>query len=824
MKHIYSNIILFLLVAITSISYAQKTEVSGIVLDAANGDTLPFVNVYFVGTKIGTVTDFNGNYSIKTYYASDSLAASFVGYKTQKIKIKKDKNQVVNFLMETSMETLQEVVIKPTGNPAHPILKNVIRYKEANNRAKLDAYQYEVYNKLEFDINNLTEDFKNRNVFKKFDFIFDNIDTTLAKDYLPVFISESVSDLYYRRKPKGEKEYIKASKVSGVNNKSVAQFMGDMYQQVNLYENFVLIFGKNFVSPIANTGLMSYRYYLEDSMYIDNKYCYQIRFLPRRNNEMTLDGTMWINDTTYAIKKIEGHISEGANINFVKELKFKQTYTQVNNEAWMLQDDDLFIDFELTNKAMGFYGQKHASYKNIIVNKEKEDSFYEGLGRVVVQDSAADRSVDYWKGARHDSLTKNQEGIYKMIDTLSHLPIITSYIDIIQTIVSGYKVVGKFEIGPYASLYSNNAVEGSRFRLGIRTSNAFSKKIEFSVFAAYGLLDKEWKYGGGTRFFITKKPRQMVTLVYKHDVEQIGLSTNAFGNSNVISTIGTRNPINRLVFNTDYRISFEREWLKGFSTTFLLRNTTIESLGIINFQRESPLTGNKIFIPNITTSEVTMFTRFARNEEFLEGEFNRVSLGTKHPTFTLNYTYGMKGVLNSEFEYHKIILGYKHKLKLGYFGVTHYGGHIGKIFGAAPYPLLEVHRGNESVVSNTTAYSMMNILEFVSDEYISGDIEHHLNGLFLNKIPLLRKLKWREVVGVRGIWGKISDKNLEVMELPSYTSDLKSKPYFESSVGIENIFKFLRIDLLWRLNYLDHQFNGIKVNRLGVRGKLQFHF
>lgn len=805
-------------------SFAQKTIVSGIVLDADNGDTLPFVNVYFVGTKIGTTTDFSGTFNIETYYASDSLAASFVGYKTVKFKIKKDQTQQFTFKLKSTTESLPEVIINPTGNPAHPILKNVIKYKEANNREKLDAYQYEVYNKLEFDINNLSEDFKGRKIFKKFDFIFDNIDTTREKDYLPVFITESISDLYYRRKPKAEKEYIKASRVSGVSNKSVAQFTGDMYQQVNLYQNFVSIFGKNFISPIANQGLLSYRYYLLDSTFIDNKWCYEIQFLPRRQREMTLEGTMWITDTTYAIKKIEGKISPGANINFVKNLEFKQEYIQVNNEAWMLKDDDLFIDFQLTNKQMGFYGQKHASYKNIVVNNEKEDEFYKGLEKITLLDSADTRSNDYWNNNRHDSLSDNQKGIYSMIDTLSNLPIITSYVDVIQTLISGYKVIGKFEIGPYSSLYSSNAVEGSRFRIGVRTSNDFSKKVEFSGFLAYGLKDDEFKYGFGTRFFISKKPRQMIHMVYKNDVEQIGLSSNSFNSSSALTTFGVRNPINRLVFNSDYRISYEREWLKGLTTTVLVRNNTIRPLGIIKFLKHDAVNNIDIPIRDITTSEVTLFTRFARNEEFLAGEFDRISLGTKYPTFTCNYTFGMKGVLKSQYEYHKIILGYKHKLKLGFLGVLQYSGTIGKVFGAAPYPLLEVHQGNESWIGNLNAYNMMNILEFVSDEYVSGNFEQHLNGLFFNKIPLLRRLKWREVGGIKGIWGKMSPESLAEMKLPAYTTTLQSSPYLEAFAGVENIFKVLRIDLMWRLNYLDHEFNGIKVNRLGIRSKLQFKF
>jgi len=821
LKHIS---LILLCVFLVSITYAQKTSVHGIVKDAKTGETLPFVNVSFKGTKTGTTTNLGGEYKLASYYSSDSLMVSFVGYKTAVFPVKKDVDQEINILLEEETQTLQELVVLPNEeNPAHAMLKKVIANKEINNREKLESYQYEVYNKIEIDINNITEDFKNRKVFRKFDFIFDNIDSTDEKPFLPVFISESLSDLYFRKDPKAQKEFIKATRVSGVDNESVSQFTGDMYQQVNIYDNHLPVFGKNFVSPIANYGLRFYKYYLLDSMNIDGYWCYEMQFIPKRKGELTFEGTMWINDTTYAIKVVEGTIAKDANINFVDELQVKQTFNQVENEVWMLTKDELFVDFALTDQQMGFYGRKTTSYSDFVINKPREDDFYSGVENIIVMDSAQYKGKEYWDTKRHDTLSAQEKGVYQMIDTLENLPIVKTYVDVIQTALTGYKTLGKFELGPYFSIYSYNPVEGNRFKLGGRTSNDFSKMIELSGYGAYGLKDEKFKYGVGTRFFITKSPRRLVKAIYKNDVEQIGLSSNAFNNSNIVSSFFRRNPFNKLVFNQEYRLSYEREFFEGFSITTLFRNSSFSPLGITTFN-EPQSDGTLTPIDNITTSEVSFYTRFAYKEHYLSGEFDRISLGTKHPVFTAHYTYGIPRFLGSMYEYHKVVVGINHKIPMGIFGTLRYQVNAGKIFGKAPYPLLEVHPGNATWTYNENAFNMMNINEFVSDEFVSFKAQQHFDGLFLNKFPLIRKLKWREVATIQGVWGTLNNKNTDLMALPEYTTSLRAKPYLEMAAGIENIFKILRFDVLWRMSYLDHEFNGIKVNPIGFRGKLQFDF
>ncbi|MCB0760811.1 MAG: carboxypeptidase-like regulatory domain-containing protein, partial [Flavobacteriales bacterium] len=439
----------------------QKTLVSGKVIDAETKEPIPFAHVHFKNSKIGTSSDVNGNYSIETYYATDSLIASFIGYKDNIQPVKKDKAQSLDFYLSVGAVELGTAVVKATNeeNPAHQIIRAILQNKDINNREKLEAYEYELYNKVEFDLNNLTEDFTNRKVFKPIDFVFENLDSTGQKAYLPIFMTETMSNYYYRKEPKAQKEIIEATQVSGIENNSVSQFLGDMYQNVNIYDNNIIVFGKSFVSPISNSGFGFYRYYLMDSAYVDNKWCYLIKFQPRRKQELTFDGEFWVNDTTFAIKEVEAKIAGDANINFVQDLWVKQTYDEVEPEIWMLTEDHLVIDFNIAKKTMGFFGRKTSTYRKFKFDEPRSDDFYTGLSDIIVADDANERGDEFWEERRHIELTDSEVAVYQMVDSLQTIPQFQSVADVITLFISGYKVMGWFEFGPYYTLYSFNPIE-----------------------------------------------------------------------------------------------------------------------------------------------------------------------------------------------------------------------------------------------------------------------------------------------------------------------------------------------------------------------------
>ena len=799
---------------------AQKTIVSGKVTDAKTGEALPFVNLVFQNSKVGVSTDFDGNYRIETYYATDSLQATYVGYKIKTMRVRPDREQVVNFKLESGSYELEVVEIKYQGNPAHDILDRVYLNREANNKEKYDYYNYEVYNKVEFDLNNITEEFKNRKMFKKFQFIFDYVDTTDEKQYLPMFMTESVSDYYYRRDPKSEKEYIKASQVSGTSNESITQFLGDMYQNVNIYDNYISVFGKSFVSPIANFGKTFYRYYLVDSVYIEGKYCFQIDFIPRQSQEPVFTGTMWINDTTYAIKRVEAKINEDANINFINGFEVKQEYGMVDNKYWMLQKDELIVDFQIGEKIMGLYGRKHTSYKNFEINVIKDDEIYAGIDNVTVLKEANQRDREYWEEIRHDTLTKNQLGIYEMVDSVKKVPAFRTWLEVVQLIFTGYHVRGDFEYGPYFKLYSFNAVEGHRIRLGGRTSNEFSTKIMFNGYAAYGFKDKRFKYSAGVLYKLNENPRQWLEFQYKRDLEQLGQSQNAFSEDNVLSSFLRRNPNNKLTDVESFEGSYKKEWITGFSSKFFFTQRTMRPVGELEYVRFNPdpeigFTDDKM----INTSEFSMYTRFAYKEKYVDGEFERVSLGTKYPILELQLGFGVKDFLDSDYNYQKFEIAVSDKVNIGIFGHSDYRITAGKYYGTLPYTLLEIHNGNETYFYDKRAFNQMNFFEFISDEYATLMVTHHFDGFFLNKMPLMRKLKWREVISFSSVIGKLDDKHKAELITPVNTYEL-NVPYAEIGIGIENIFKIIRIDGFKRLNYLDHP----NTSEYGIRGTLEFSF
>ena len=791
-----------------------QTIITGKVFDVKTKEPLPFVNVIIKGTTVGATSDFDGNFQINTSQKGDSIIGTYIGYKRFSAAITNGITQTINVPLELIEEgfSLNEVVINPGENPAHRIIKAVIAHKEKNNKQKLNAYEYEVYNKLEFDLNNIPKHLKDKKAFKPIKFIFDNVDSSNSaeKPSLPLFMIETLSEFYYLHTPKSKKEIIKASKITGVENQSISQVMGDMYQNVNIYDHDIIVFGKDFKSPVADNAIFNYKFYLEDSLYIDNHWCYQIRFKPRRQQELLFSGNMWVADTSFGIKRLEMSIPKGANINFINAANIVQEFTLIDS-TWMLSKDRLVIDFVpdmglglKKENPTGVYGRKTTSYKKIIVNKPRNTKFFSLGENVIVEDGATKKSDEFWNSARHDSLTANEKKIYKLIDTIQTLPIYHTWTDVITILISGYKTIGNFEIGPYSNLVSFNRLEGTRLRFGGRTSSQFSRWYEISGYVAYGLKDEKWKYNVGFRTFLTKKPdRQLVGIDYKSDLEILGQSQNGFSNDNFIASFLRRTPLNSLTRVEQTQVWYEREWFQGFSNKITFVNRKLSPTGSFRYDY-AKANGDTAAKDYIRTSEVRFTTRFAYDEKYIDGDFARTNLGTKYPILQLTYTHSLKHVYEGQFDYQKLVVNVNDRVRLGsLLGYTDYTIEAGQIWGAVPYPLMELHGGNQTYLYDYMAYNMMNYYEFASDKYASLWIFHHFEGLFLNKIPIMKRLMWREVATYKVLFGSVNNINKQELLFPSTLHSLNKGPYQEVSAGIENIFKFFRVDAFWRLSYLD---------------------
>ncbi len=822
------TILVMRLICFPIIVLSQVTKIMGTITDARSKEPLPFVNIIIKGTTVGTLTDFAGKYAIDTKVTGDSIRVSMMGYESTTKKIIKYQFQTIDFELSPINLDLPEVVIKYKGNPAEVILKKIIQNKQKNSLRSFESYQNKAYTKIELDANNISNRLKNLKLMKPFGFVFTYMDTSTVngKAYLPVFISETMSDIYFRKSPKSKKEIITATRTSGFENLNFAQFLGNFSQEVDIYNNFIFLFEKNFISPIADFGLDYYKYYLVDSLFIGNQWCYQIMFKPRHKQELAFTGKLWAADTSYAIKKIELRIDPDANINFINDLMLQQEYEWTNQQFWMVTKDYMVADFNILDKSkrtLGFFGQRTVISSNYSFDPPDSKKFFSIPANIMEKPDASGKDENYWQENRPEKLSKKEMNIYKMSDTVKNLTVFRKYNDFFYGLFTGYLPWGKLEIGPYFRLYSFNGVEGSRFRIGARTGNNFSKKIQLEGFAAYGTKDLTFKYGADLIYVFNKNPRRVLTINYKYDVEQLGTSFSAIKTDNILASLFHRGPNNKLTLTREYKITYEHEWFTGLSNTFSLNHREIFPLGSTEFIIYPYGDKTPVLMSSIYTTEARIDVRLSFRERYISGQFYRISISSIYPIIQLSYCYGMPNVFKSDFEYHRIELNVKQWFNFATIGWSKYIVQTGKIWGTLPYPLLKIQDGNQTFFFDEYSSNLMNYYEFLSDEYISAYYTHHFEGLLFNKLPLLRKLKWREVAYVQGVYGNLTGKNTSFSQFPDQLRSFNKEIYWETGVGIENIFKFFRIDCIWRLSHL-HDKENPNVSKFGVFASANFSF
>lgn len=814
---------------------AQTYRISGRIIEDHSEESIPFVNIFLQGTSIGTTSDIDGGFVIETNQLTDSIGVSAIGYKTQFKALSKNSEQSISFRLLRDDILMDEIVVLAGENPADILLRKIIANKHKNDIDQSDFYQYESYNKLEVDAANLTKELMGKKLLKPFDFIFENVDSVSEeRPFLPLFITETLSDFHYRKDPLGQREIIKASKISGTKNASWTQFLGNMYQQFDIYDNFIEVMGKNFASPISNMGLANYKYLLVDSGFIDNKWSYKITFKPKLKQDNAFIGDLWVADSSFAIQRISMELlAKEANINFVNKLSIFQEFDEVNDSIWILKKDKLIVSFVTTGKMPEIIGRKSTYFKNHLFNDEKTKRVFKIPDDIIVQDGAMDKDESFWATARHDSLSKNEKAIYAMVDSIKQMPLVKTYVDIATVFISGYKEFGAIEVGPYFNAYSKNIVEGSRFRLGIRTNTDFSERMQFKAYGAYGTRDKSFKYGGEALFVLSKKPWQTFQILHQDDLDVESPNAEEFGEDNIFAGLYRRDVPQKLMRIRKTEATYSRDWKWGLSNQLTFSNRRLNPyFDFFNF--------GKSYDPSIepartiTTSEVKLNTRFSYKEKYIYHGFNRTAINYDKPIMNLSYTLGVADVLDSDFTYHRLDFSLKDWFYVGRWGYTSYVLQGGKIFGTLPFLLLHNHPGNETYFFNTYSFNRMNDYEFVSDTYASLFVTHYFEGFLLNRIPLMRKLKWRSLVNAKIAVGSLSDANIAANTDPTGTrrnfgnfeqmadwelqTPTLNKPYIEVGAGIENILHLFRVDAIWRLSYTDTP------SKVGFRAGMQLKF
>jgi hypothetical protein len=826
MKQVLFAILFFLITLLTS----AQTKVGGKVLDEF-GDPIAFANVVFKNSKEGVITNENGIFYFESDQDYSTLVISFVGFETQEIPLKKGLNSNLKIVLIQGT-TLKEVVVytgktSKKNNPALDILRKIWERKRKNGLYMFDQYKYDKYEKVEFDMNTIDSSFMSSKVFKGMEFIFDNIDTSriTGKTFLPIFINESVSEVYGDNVKKKHKEILKANKNSGFGNgDGVNTFIKDLYADYNIYDNYLKFFDKDFVSPLSRTGIHVYNYVLNDSMFIDNKWCYNIVYYPRRKNELTFKGDFWVNDTTFAIKKINLEASKSANINWVKEIYIEQEFEVLNDSVFLLKRDYMMSDFSFSKKeeSKGVYGKRTTVVKNHVFNEPKEDKFYRQEVNFY-DNSVFNKPEEFWQENRFEKLNENEAGIYKMLDTLQTVPKFKRIYDLATILGSGYIQVGNVDFGPIFSTFGYNDVEGQRIRIGGRTYFGPHDKWRIQGYTAYGFRDQQFKYGISGRWMVNPNNRLILSVGNRRDVEQMGVSlttsNDVLGRSFASSALFASGVNNQLTSVNLTTLGFEIEPLKNFTfqTNFTYR-TLKSASSEFSLDYYTDITQSEIK-SEVKQSEINLVAEYTPKRKTLGYGVDRMDVDFNYARVFLSYSNGFKGVLDSDFNYQKLQFYYRQPALVGGFGRLFTTFETGKIFGEVPLGLMGVIPGNQSwfVIENT--YNLLNYYDFVADEYASLHFEHHFNGRLFSRVPYLRKLNLREIVGIKGVYGRVSDRN-KLLNASGLNYIAPEDVYWEYHAGIGNIFKVLRIDCAWRGSYLDMP----DARKFAVRASFGFYF
>jgi hypothetical protein len=832
---------------------AQEITISGTITDANSKQSIPGASVSLSGGTIGTSTDNNGHYVLKGNDKTTSIRFSFIGYKTITRDIIQGKDQVINIGMAEDSRLLSEVVVKSgkkvryrnKDNPAVELIRKVIAHKNQNRVENYDYAEYHQYEKMVFALSNLSDKFKDKRIFRNYQFLFQQQDSTEmgGKNLLPIYMEEKLSHNFFRKKPYFKKQIVEGDKQvkydeNFVDNQGLSAFFNRMYQDINIYDNNVSMLGNQLLSPIADNAPTFYKFFITDTLKDVSPQLIELSFTPRTTTDLLFEGRIYITmDGNYAVEKAVLTVNKNINLNFVRAMQVILAFDKASDARYHLSQSDLKTEFALSKKkGGGVLGERVVMLSDFVINIPRPITTYQGASEVVAAD-ASEKTDDYWNKNRPDSLKASEANIYKNIDSLQTIPSFRRTMDIATLVLAGYKSFGPFEMGPINTFYNFNPIEGFRLRAGGRTTTKLSKRYYSETYAAYGFKDQRWKYFLSGTYSLNDKsiysfPQSYLRASFQHDTKIPGQELQFVQEDNFFLSF-KRGKNDVLTYNDIFRFDYVQEFLNHFSYKVSFKKWNQHAAGpdvggALYFQ--NTINGQPNLLPGINSTAVSGEVRFAPHEKFYQGKLYRTPIPDKYPIFTLRYEQGLKGTLGGKYRYESMTGNITKRFylsQLGYADVSTEGGFIG---GKVPFPLMDIHHANQSYALQLQSYNLMNFLEFVSDHYAAVNVDYNFNGFLFNKVPLLKKLKWREVVSFKGLWGGVRSENLpendpRLPEFPKrngvpFTYTLNNGPYEEGSIGIANIFKVLRLDYVRRFSYLDHPY----VAKDGIRALIILQF
>lgn len=851
-------IALLQVVAGTFLSHAQSfTSASGIVKDSITGEPLPFVSVYFDGSTIGAMTDDNGTFTLQNNQGYTKLAAASLGYDTKFIDLKPGKkNDNLELLLKPTAFEISEVVVKPKrekytrkDNPAVELIKKVIAHKNDNRIEAKPEYQTEVYEKLSLSLDNFNPNLDKNKFLKKFKFIKNYLDTSEfnGKPILTVSVRENLSDFYYRKSPKAEKTIVRAKRMQGIDKTlddggGITSNLEEIFRSINIFDNNIPILLNRFVSPLSSTlATTYYHYYIMDTLDVGGDKCVDLAFVPANSESYGFTGRLYITlDGNYAVKKVLLNTPANINLNWVDKLRIEQEFKQMPDSTWVLDQENTFVNFYVVKGTQQLYAHQLRNYDNYNFNVQNADSVFGLLGALHVLPEATAQPDTFWTHNRPIPLKEKEDALKDLLGQLRKVPAFNAIIKTAEILITGYiptandKKVTKFDFGPMNTTFSANHLEGFRMRVGGMTTANLNPYWFASGYLAYGTNDRKIKYNLKLTHSFTKKeyhegenPVNNLSFIQEYDVYTPGQDFLFTSKDNIFVAWKVGEPVTKMQYIRKSVLQYEKEWLNGLTWKSWIMNQNNEAAGTLQYIKRDE-SGNLYHIKDFTTSEIGTQLRFAPGERAYNGRSGKESvfnLSKDAPVFKLSHQLGIKGVLGGDYNYNHTEISAEKRIWLSSFGHIDAQVKAGKVWDKVPFPLLILPNTNQSITIQPEAFHMMNALEFVTDQYVSFNATYYLKGWILNRIPGIKWLRLREVLSFNMIYGGLTDKNNPTLTpglflLPDGTQPLGSTPYMECSVGLENIFKILRIDYYRRLTYLDHP----DIKKGGIRIALRFTF
>lgn len=812
---------------------AQRIVISGQVVEAANGEPVPFASIFIPKTSTGVTADADGKFKLAVSGSPDSIAASAIGFATQRRKLSDAAVQTVLFRMKTGGVTLGEVFVssRKPENPAFRILREVQKHKPENARSYLKAAEFDSYNRIETSLIDVPAALNKRKAIRDIRALAVRQGAAAVGDPdapLPVFASEVGSRVYQRNNPIRRREDLLHKQMRGVGPREgsiLSQMLGSNFQNFDFYPNWQNVLGKDFISPIAEGGRGTYDYELQDSVFVGKDFCYKIAVTPKRSHDLAFKGTIWITQEGYALRRVDLVASPEANINFVNDLRVSQELTSPGEGPGLPTRTKLLISVRPYEKQAAMLVRYTTVSSNFVRNKiHDEAGFYDqpivsslmepadapagGLLSGLPQGGAG----GYFDTHRPDTLSLSERQVFAVLDSAKQLPSVRNLLDWVDLFVNGYKRVGKLDIGPISTLYAHNDFEGSRLRIGFRTTPLISRDWLTQAFVAYGTQDGRFKYGLRESYIAERKHWTVFSAEFKHDVEQAALLDNDFLDNNnlfVAASRWGRFESGKPVLRDLAALSVQRDLFHGFTETLTARYQNVAPLFELSLHggNRPPGSPSPPDAPSsniLHLNELVMESRYAPDETLVQSENRRRAVGLKRwPVFGFRYTLGAIDWTRGDFMYHKFNLSVTHSLSVGYFGRLNYRVEGNYIPSPLPYFILKAPLGNQTIFYNNNAFNLMNYFEFVTDRSVSVRLDQHFEGLLLNAIPGLRALNWRLVGTANFLYGNLSERARRANGNSSDLPGVIREPYIEAGYGIENIFKFIRVDFIHRLTYRD---------------------